>query len=495
MEALNVKKLKKLSNYIIIEPHIGKGSFGTVYTCYEQSNLSKPLACKCLNLKFYNSNSAYIRKLKEELRLMRSINTPKVVRLIDLKRTEKDLYMIMEYVNGDNLDSLLQKYDLAFNQPPSMNLVKHVASESSLGLYYLYKHSIIHRDIKLENLMFHFTDSSCTGTLFEENKKDKISMPLELDYNIISLDKFENMTNIKASNFNVGSNQVEENIKLYNSYEIWNDKSQVELLVMNAQIKVIDLGLCKDFTQGKAGATSVCGSPITMAPEIWMNKLNKNGNQNYDYKVDIWSYGCCLYQLAVGVSPFASDEIDKICDNVMNHGKYNIPVDLGEITVEFIDFIEGMLQFDKNKRLTWEQIIEHPFLNFPVSKQLKFSELVPKLKIDNPKEASLLSSIKIDKLSVAYLQMSVHSRHNILDLGSRCTFLQTSSLYDFKANLIMLNPIEDFFYSSENKSKSMLDEISQIFSCFEAIEDYEFRENEEGYVVVEKTTRKVSYNK
>jgi serine/threonine-protein kinase ULK/ATG1 len=41
-----------------------------------------------------------------------------------------------------------------------------------------------------------------------------------------------------------------------------------------------------------------CGTPITMAPEILMNKF-------YDKKCDIWSLGIIMYQLVYGKLPFA----------------------------------------------------------------------------------------------------------------------------------------------------------------------------------------------
>lgn len=479
------KRAKKLSNYIIEEPHIGEGSFGKVYTCYEQNNLKKPLACKCLNLRFYNSNPAYIRKLKDELRIMKTVNNSRVVKLIDLKRTEKDLFMIMEHVNGDNLDAFLQKYKLIFNQPPSMSLINFVASEASLGLYCLYKHSIIHRDIKLENLMFHFADNFTKESVCEDTFKS--DSKFELDYNIINLDKIEYVKALKSSLFCLASNPADEIIKTYSNFSIWKDRNEIENMVMKAKIKIIDLGLSKDLSQEKGVTSSVCGSPITMAPEIWTNRLNKSGKIRYDYKVDIWSYGCCLYNLALGISPFASDEIDKICDKVMNEGKYWIPID-GDLTIEFIDFIEGMLQYDKNKRFNWEQIIEHSFISTPVSKQIRIFELVTKLERTNPDEANLLSNIH-DSILI----MSVHSQYNILKFGSKCSFLNASSIDEFKIKLTMLSPIEDFFYPSENRDieSNNLNDISHIFNQYETIEDYQFKENEDGFVIVDKNIQKI----
>jgi len=153
-----ILKIKKLNKYLLIEPPIGEGTFGKVYKCYEEDNFSKIYACKSLNIDFYMSNPIFIQKLRQELKVTKSLNHPNLVNLKDLKRTKHNLYMILDYINGDNLEIFLDKYFNAFKKHPTMNLVKHLSIEIISGLNYLGSNNIIHRDIKLENIMLDFDE-------------------------------------------------------------------------------------------------------------------------------------------------------------------------------------------------------------------------------------------------------------------------------------------------------------------------------------------------
>jgi serine/threonine protein kinase len=146
-------KVKKLSKYLLMEPAIGEGTFGKVYKCLIENNYEKLYACKSLNIDFYMSNPIFIQKLRQELKVTKSLNHPNLVNLIDLKRTKHNLYMILDFINGDNMEVFLEKYFTNFKKQPSMNLVKHISIELIAGLNYLGQNNIIHRDIKLENIM------------------------------------------------------------------------------------------------------------------------------------------------------------------------------------------------------------------------------------------------------------------------------------------------------------------------------------------------------
>jgi len=52
-------------------------------------------------------------------------------------------------------------------------------------------------------------------------------------------------------------------------------------------------------------ASTYCGTPITMAPEI-------HEGDRYSFSADIWSLGCILYELYIGYSPFWSNSREKM---------------------------------------------------------------------------------------------------------------------------------------------------------------------------------------
>jgi serine/threonine protein kinase len=121
-------------------------------------------------------------------------------------------------------------------------------------------------------------------------------------------------------------NKGGESIQEYRSPETWKNIKKIEELVLNSKCKVIDFGLGKDLKESEGITTSICGSPVTMAPEIWQNKLQGKKKQGYNFKVDIWSTGCILYNILTNSPPFPGEEIEMICEKVMKQGQYLFPL-------------------------------------------------------------------------------------------------------------------------------------------------------------------------
>ncbi|GMH82440.1 hypothetical protein TrST_g12477 [Triparma strigata] len=70
-------------------------------------------------------------------------------------------------------------------------------------------------------------------------------------------------------------------------------------LTLNGTVKVGDLGLGRELSEHTMEAHSKVGTPLYMSPEV----LRGSG---YDWKSDVWSLGCLLYELASLKSPFKS---------------------------------------------------------------------------------------------------------------------------------------------------------------------------------------------
>ena len=74
-------------------------------------------------------------------------------------------------------------------------------------------------------------------------------------------------------------------------------------LTLDGTIKVGDLGLSRELSEHTVQAHSKVGTPLYMSPEV----LRGDG---YDFKSDIWSLGCLLYELAMLKSPFKSEGLN-----------------------------------------------------------------------------------------------------------------------------------------------------------------------------------------
>ena len=74
-------------------------------------------------------------------------------------------------------------------------------------------------------------------------------------------------------------------------------------LTLNGTVKVGDLGLGREMSEHTVEAHSKVGTPLYMSPEV----LRGDG---YDFRSDIWSVGCLLYELAMLKSPFKAEGLN-----------------------------------------------------------------------------------------------------------------------------------------------------------------------------------------
>ena len=95
-------------------------------------------------------------------------------------------------------------------------------------------------------------------------------------------------------------------------------KTQNILLTKEKNIKIIDFGLAKILTSMSKMASSLVGTPTTIAPEIYEGK-------NYTFSADIWSLGCIFYELWTGISPFKSYSEEETKQNALECNYKHLP--------------------------------------------------------------------------------------------------------------------------------------------------------------------------
>ena len=332
---------------LILEKLLGKGSFGEVHLTKITGD-SKLYATKVYDRERIENTEAF-KYLTNEINIMHNLNHPNIVKFIQVKKTKKHYYIVMEYCNGGELEKALEKYQLKYGKPFSEEIVQHLMRQIISAFKYMHANQIMHRDIKLENILVNF-----------ESEKDK------------------------------------------------ND-----LNMLKATVKIIDFGFACKIGKNALTYTTI-GNPMNMSPLI-LKKLTSHGKVRqlgYDMKADIWSLGAICYQMLIGKAAFDADDIDELVEKI-EKGIYKVPTNLSK---EVVSFLNGMLQYEPQARLTAEQLYNHQFLqeniqNFHTIDLNQVSNRVKKneLEIDTKKNKSIWAIFnedvenKLNKISPGHL--------------------------------------------------------------------------------------------
>ena len=299
-----MKGIKQINNYRLTRL-IGKGATAKVYEAVNEKN-KNVVAVKEIEASKLN-DARIMENFKRELRLLSKFKNKNIIKILDLQKTKHNIYLILEFCNGGNLFEYKIWYEK--NKKCELNelLIQKILRQLIIGLEYMHQNNSIHRDIKLENILLNFTKFP--------NKVQNDDFPKKVTYNEVSLnDPFE--------------------------------------------IKIADLGYAREL-EGTGIASTMCGTPITMAPDVALQKPNEV-KHTYNNKADLWSLGTITYELLIGRPPFYANNYKDLF-NEINDGKYTLPRKM-KLSTEVLSFINGLLQFYPEKRMDWKQIKEHPFI-------------------------------------------------------------------------------------------------------------------------------------
>ncbi|XP_055844636.1 serine/threonine-protein kinase fused [Episyrphus balteatus] len=128
-------------------------------------------------------------------------------------------------------------------------------------------------------------------------------------------------------------------------------KPQNVLLNDDLQAKLCDFGLARNMTMGTHVLTSIKGTPLYMAPELLAERP-------YDHQADLWSLGCISYETMAGQPPFCTTSILHLV-KLIKHEEVKWPSFLSS---DCRSFLQGLLEKDPSLRITWAQILCHPFV-------------------------------------------------------------------------------------------------------------------------------------
>lgn len=175
------------------------------------------------------------------------------------------------------------------------------------------------------------------------------------------------------------------------------------LLTETNNLKIIDFGFAK-FIDSE-DSTQICGTPLYMSPELF------TGSNTYGYKTDYWSMGIILYFIITGFVPFGVKNISELMFKIKNITDIKVPSNIANnYDINVINLIESMLIICAKHRISYEQLIVHPFNKKPYLK----------LNIDENKSFENLMDLNFNEM--------LYSPHNqSYDINSDSEYLVSSN--------------------------------------------------------------------
>lgn len=165
--------MKTVDNFYLVQV-IGGGAYGTVYLCQikDQSMIDpetkkrmrpgRKVACKMIKQK--NIRPKIKKYLVQEIEIMMNINDTHILKFLEAKKTSNNIYIFFEYCNGGDLRKFLDIKNGKLDE----NLARVILKQIADGLDYLNSKNIMHRDLKLDNILLNFPDYVGEGQVSDE---------------------------------------------------------------------------------------------------------------------------------------------------------------------------------------------------------------------------------------------------------------------------------------------------------------------------------------
>ena len=250
---------------------LGKGAFGEVYLTSRQGGKQK-YATKKIDKKFVSRPKAK-KYLDNEILILKEIDHPNIIKLYEVKETTQFFYLIMELCNGGSLTDRLEEHIKKYKRPFSEETVQYLMKQIMSAINYLHLKNILHRDIKLDNILVNF-----------DNDEDK---------------RNNNM--------------------------------------FKAKVKIIDFGFARHLAPAQLAYSTLGSpvnmDPGILRK---LNKMDNHNDYGYDQKADIWSLGTICYEMLIGKTTFDANSMRDLVRKVES-GNYYLPTSLSKEAVSFLN--------------------------------------------------------------------------------------------------------------------------------------------------------------
>lgn len=298
---------------------IGKGAFGEVRVV-QKTDTGKIYAMKTLK-KEEMLKKDQLAHVRAERDVLAESNSPWVVQLYYSFQDAAYLYLIMEFLPGGDLMSMLIKYD-TFTE----DVTRFYIAECVLAIEAVHKLGFIHRDIKPDNILI---DKEGHIKLSDFGLSTGFHKQHDSSYYQRLLDSANGVTSpTSATRNSVMVNAIHLTMSSRDQIATW--KANRRKL-----------------------AYSTVGTPDYIAPEIFLQR-------GYGNECDWWSLGAIMYECLVGYPPFASESTHDTYQKIIQWQSWLAFPDEVHLSAEAEDVIRRLIT-SQDRRLGVDQLKHHPF--------------------------------------------------------------------------------------------------------------------------------------
>ncbi|KAG9290882.1 hypothetical protein G9A89_011032 [Geosiphon pyriformis] len=337
-------KIPSIQDFEIIKP-ISRGAFGKVYLARKKTT-GDLYAIKILK-KVDMVRKNMVNHVLAERRVLSLSRTPYVVKLYYAFQSQDYLYLVMEYLIGGDVSSLLQVFGV-FNE----EMARMYTAEVILALEYLHNNGITHRDLKPDNMLI-----TAEGHIkLTDFGLSRITIP---EKNTLSFVKEENTTNASNKksfplNLRGGSTDSRPVSAVFADEKTKRATGHVNFIQLDPKEVIAAVSSSKVLTkrQNRQSSKAILGTPDYLAPELLLGI-------GHTTAVDWWSMGVCLFEFLCGYPPFMDETPEAIFKNILNDA-IQWPEE-GLLSEDAKDLISKLLTGDPEKRLTAAKVKSHSF--------------------------------------------------------------------------------------------------------------------------------------
>ncbi|KAG0219966.1 hypothetical protein BGX31_011114 [Mortierella sp. GBA43] len=336
-------RVPSIQDFEIIKP-ISRGAFGKVYLAKKKT--TKDLYAIKILKKADMVRKNMVNHVLAERRVLALTRTPFVVQLFYAFASKDYLYLVMEYVIGGDLSSLLAVFG-TFDE----DMAKMYIAECILALEYLHSNGITHRDLKPDNMLVN-AEGHLKLTDFGLSRiavPDQDDAPGWHDQKAPTTPRRPPRTPTMFSSSSKGSKRASK-------ADITADRSAVSEAYKSvgsptSSVNQYSTISGKTVRRHRGSSKALLGTPDYLAPELLLGI-------GHGPAVDWWSLGVCLFEFLAGYPPFMDEAPEAIFKNILDH---DIQWPEDGMSDEASDLINKLLHRDPAQRPSPAELKAHPF--------------------------------------------------------------------------------------------------------------------------------------